>query len=478
MSFRFALCRGPLPATALEDPGAGGFVTFEGKVRRESEGREVARLDYEAAEELVVAEGAKVLEEAGGRFGLLAAEAVHRLGTLDVGEAAIRVAVAAPHRREAFAAAEWIVDQVKHRVPVWKKEAFADGESAWVGVPGAPHGPAGLWERQARMPEVGEDGQSRLAAARVLLVGVGGLGCAALPYLAGAGVGSIAIVDPDEVSLSNLHRQILYKVDETGRLKADRAAAFARGLSPGLDVRAFPEALSEENVDRLVADADWVVDGTDSLRAKFLLNAACRRHGKPFVTASVHRMEGHVMTVVPDGPCLACLFPEEPPDGCVGTCAETGILGVVPGLFGVLQAAEVVRGILGMGPGLSDRLLLFDLRGFEARSLGRAARPGCLGCAGEWGPPRVEVASIEEARRRLGGFVLVDVREEGEGLPLAAPHERVPASCFEWRGWQLPVLLVCARGVRSLGLAHRLRSSGHGNVYSLRGGAEAVRVGA
>ncbi len=345
----FRLTTSPIQSHALDAENAGGFVSFEGKVRNHADGRKVLVLEYDAYPELAISEGNSLIAEAIEKFGLVGVTVIHRTGLLALGETAVLIQVAAAHRREAFAGCEWIIDQLKFRVPIWKKETYATGESEWVGISDGRSRPtqdAGFFERQMRLPEVGPEGQAKLQNARVLLVGVGGLGSASLPYLVGAGIGTLGLVDGDSIEPSNLHRQVIYKFDESERLKVDRAATFAKQLRPGVKVETFPYRVDQSNVDSLVAAFDWIVDGTDSLGLKFLLNAACRRQGKPLVTASVHRVEGHLLTILPDGPCLNCLFPEVPPEKCVGSCADDGILGVVPGLFGILQATEVLKGIL------------------------------------------------------------------------------------------------------------------------------------
>jgi len=472
----FRLSSEPLTVQGLDAESAGGFVAFEGKVRDHADGRQVRRLEYEAFAEMAVAEGEKLVAEAAESFGLAAARVVHRTGILEVGETAVVIEVAAPHRREAFAACEWIIDQLKFRVPIWKKEHYADGDSGWVGsghvgptVVGNPE----LTSRQARLPFVGEEGQRRLSEARVLLVGVGGLGATALPYLVGAGICHLGIIDHDVVEVSNLHRQILYSVMEIGRSKAERAAAFARRLNPAADVHHWPVALDSDNVDTLIADYDWIIDGTDSLRVKFLLNAAVKRHGKHLVTASVHQMEGQVMTVSPDGPCLQCLFPETPPEGCVETCAEVGILGVVPGWFGILQATEVLKAILGLPDRLDHDMLLGDLRHGLTTRIARSSDPACPVCQGRSAAAPVEgleVSSLAAATERFGAFVVVDIRELYETPECPVAHLRVPGSQLDPGMFSEPVVLVCASGARSYRLASDLLARGVENVVSLAGG--------
>lgn len=468
----FQLTSSPILPPQSSAHEAGGFVTFEGRVRSQTGGRQVLRLEYEAYPEMAEREGEALAAEAVERFGLISAGIIHRVGVLDLGEMAVWIGTAAPHRRAAFAACEWLIDELKHRVPIWKKEIFADGESDWVGSsqgvkPGAV--PGIDLSRLALLKEIGAEGISLLGRAKVLLVGVGGLGSGSLPHLAGSGIGVIGLCDPDRIEPSNLHRQTIYGSDEAGRLKVERAAAFARKVNPGLTVHTHVEPLSPANVDRLVSSYDWILDGTDSLEVKFLLNAACRRHAKPLVTSSIHKFEGHLLTVTPEGPCLNCLFPDPPPQGCVGTCAQEGVLGCLPGLFGTLQAAEVIKGVTGCAPLLDQEMLLFDLRTLESMKLKRSRRSGCLGCQGVLQESDLEVCSSAEMLRVHGDFTLVDIRERDEQPHLVTPHLKRPLG--EWReAPKGPLLLVCASGVRSLQLALKLRGEGLIGVCSLKGG--------
>lgn len=470
----FRLTSEPILPTHRSDDQAGAFVTFKGRVRNHNAGRKVLRLEYEAYAEMALTEGNAMVAEAIERFGLVDAEIVHRIGLLEVGDTAVWVEVAARHRREAFAATEWLVDQLKWRVPIWKREVYEEGDSGWIGSEAPPVG--GEFEvefgrRMACLDEVGEAGSRLLGDAKVVIVGVGGLTAGVLPALVGAGVGTIGLVDPDEVEVSNLHRQTLFAAADVGRGKVERAAAFATKLRPGVRVDTFPQALDAGNADALVRAYDWIIDGTDSFATKRLLNAVCRRHGKPLVTASVHRWEGQLMTVMPDGPCLACLFPQSPPEGCVGTCADEGVYGGLAGLVGSLQATEVVKGILGM-PILDREVILVDLRTFDLMRLARSPRLDCEGCRGELPgtDDPLEVTRLEQAATRFGTFRLVDIREVGELPALIVPHLHIPMSRFDPPTG--PIVLVCAHGIRSLALAAELATLGISAV-SLRGGLAA-----
>lgn len=476
----FELTERPIISIPRIHEGAGGFVSFEGKVRNHANGRVVLLLEYEAHPELAKQEAEILIGEAKERFGLLDVAIIHRVGRLEIGETAVLIQTASAHRREAFAGCEWIIDQLKFRVPIWKRETYADGDSGWVGADAVMPNRAievAYFQRQIRLQDIGTEGQEKLNAARVLLIGVGGLGSGSLPYLVGAGIGTLGLVDFDEVDLSNLHRQVIYQAQDVGRSKAERAAAFAAKLHPGVKIETYPIAITADNVDSLVSAYDWIVDGTDSFSVKFLLNAACRRHKKTLVSASVHKFEGQLVTVSPDGPCLNCLFPEVPSDNCVETCAETGVLGVTPGMLGLLQANEVLKGILGYGDLLTDDLLLMDLRTNETRKLKRQVAIDCPGCQGI-SPEQTlnfELDSLEEAERELGTFVLIDIRELEEMPHLAIPHTRLPLSMLDMSAIVGKTLIVCAKGNRSGKLVANLRSQGFRDVYSLSSGVQGVK---
>ncbi len=482
----FQITASPIEPPQPDCPLAGGFVTFEGKVRNLNEGREVQCLEYEAYPELAIAEGTALVAEAMERFGLGWAHVIHRVGKLEIGETAVWVGCGAPHRKEAFLACEFLIDELKRRLPIWKKEHYLDGPSDWVNLH-RPRGgdkilPSDVFSRQLMLPELGPAGQSALLQARVLVVGAGGLGCAALPYLAGAGVGVIGIVEPDLLDLSNLHRQVLFGSKDVGRSKAQLAAESLRRQHPFTHVETFEEPLNPGNAHRLIGGFDLVVDGTDRFDAKFLMNDVCQELGRPLVQAAIHRMDGYVQTVLPGGPCLRCQWEDIPAQGCVQTCAEAGVLGVVPGLFGVLQATEAIKLIVGIGEPLSVCQLWADLNDLSWRRVTRTRRPGCL-CEGvpPWRPKPVVLdweVSPEEVRSWKRPFVCFDLREEQE------PRPRLELGQVEWRQTPLSslqadtatlgsqdVILVCASGARSGRTAYRLRNQGFEHVYSLKGGA-------
>jgi adenylyltransferase/sulfurtransferase len=345
------------------------------------------------------------------------------------------------------------------------------------------------YSRQMALPEVGESGQARLAAASVLVVGAGGLGVPVLQYLAAAGVGRIGVVDGDLVEASNLHRQPLYGVADLGRRKVAVAAERLRALNPEVAVEAHALHAGPDNIDALVSGYDLVVECTDNFRAKFLVNDAVLRAGKPAVFASVHQYEGQLQVYrpLPHWPCLRCLWPEAPRDGLVGNCAEAGVLGPVPATLGSLQAAQVLKRILGLDAGESPSLVTVDLLNLETRRLVARRDPACdhedpgqdRDSPGAL-PLELEFTTLVEAFE--SGLELVDIREAWErahdppGLQIPT---HLPLSELVHGHAQFPAdgryLIICAHGVRSLSLTEHLRSQGNVEVYSLRGGLAALR---
>jgi len=238
------------------------------------------------------------------------------------------------------------------------------------------------YSRHLLIPEVGEEGQLKLLESRVLLVGAGGLGSPASLYLAAAGVGRLGIVDDDRVDASNLQRQIAHSTETLGDWKADSAKRTLEALNPDVDVVTYKERLSSENVDRILADGwDVIVDGADNFPTRYLVNDASVFHDIPVVHGSIYRFEGQVTVFKPhEGPCYRCLFPQPPPPELAPSCAEGGVLGVLPGIIGSLQASEALKLALGIGDTLAGRLLLFDALATEFSEVTLRRDPNCPVC--------------------------------------------------------------------------------------------------
>jgi molybdopterin/thiamine biosynthesis adenylyltransferase/molybdopterin synthase catalytic subunit/rhodanese-related sulfurtransferase len=494
----------PALSASLADRGAGALASFEGWVRDHNDGRQVDGLDYEVFKPLAQSEGELILDEAREKFQVTAIRAVHRHGMLAIGDCAVWVGVISPHRDEAFRACRYVIDEVKHRLPIWKKEHYRDGTAVWVNCqhPGPAHEPhhhahvhapefveAEMYARQIRLPEIGVAGQAKLKSAKVLIVGAGGLGSPAALMLAAAGVGKIGIVEFDRLEASNLHRQILYAAADVGQPKATLAAERLKMLNPFIEVETHLTRADAATLPALFAEYDVVLDCTDNFTAKYLLADAAILFGKPLVQASIHRFEGQLLTIDPNSPggCLRCLWPEPPPEGMIGNCAEVGVLGVVPGLFGTLQASEALKIILGL-PGVLDRhLLIMDALTLATRRIARGKDADCPLCGEhptihafpEPSNAAWELDPAELTPDMLDNFRIVDLREPEERPEAPLPHAlQWPFSAFDpvhppFEG-VAPVLLVCGRGRRSQIAAEQLRAHGMDEVYSLIGGAPAL----
>jgi molybdopterin/thiamine biosynthesis adenylyltransferase/rhodanese-related sulfurtransferase len=358
------------------------------------------------------------------------------------------------------------------------------------------------YRRHLILPEIGLEGQRALLDARVLLVGAGGLGCPAAQYLAAAGVGTLGIVDFDRVDASNLHRQILYGTADVGRLKVDVAAERIAAMNPDVVVERHAHKLSSENALALFAEYDVIVDGADNFPARYLTNDACVLLGRPNVHGSIYRFDGQATVFdARQGPCYRCLYPEPPPPGAVPSCAEGGVLGVLPGLVALIQATETVKILTGAGDPLYGRLLQVDalrMEFHEFRVKKDAACPVCGSapsitelidyegfCGLPADTPRAafgEVSAHALAARRAGGedLLLLDVREPDEWrtahiegarlVPLAALDAQLDALAA-WR--ERPVVVHCHHGGRSAKACERLAAAGFRRVENLAGGIDA-----
>lgn len=236
------------------------------------------------------------------------------------------------------------------------------------------------YSRHIILPQVGGKGQRKLLEAKVLLVGAGGLGSPAAMYLAAAGVGRLGIVDFDRVDLSNLQRQILHGVSDLGRLKTISAAETLHEINPDVEVIQYQERLSSENIMDIIGGYDMVVDGCDNFPTRYLVNDACVLAGKPNVHGSIFLFEGQLSVFLPGKGCYRCLFPEPPPPGAVPSCQEAGVLGVLPGIVGTIQAAEAIKLILGIGTSLNGHLLLFDALDMSFQKVKLRRNPHCAIC--------------------------------------------------------------------------------------------------
>ena len=282
-----------------------------------------------------------------------------------------------------------------------KVSSMAGGFRAWKNAGDAFERPRVLtaeqikrYSRHIMLPEVGEAGQGKLLDAKVLFLGAGGLGSPSSLYIAAAGVGTIGMVDDDVVDESNLQRQVLHNVERLGMPKVESARKTLQALNPDVNFIAHQTRLTSENVLDIIADYDVIVDGADNFPTRYLLNDAALKLHKPVIHASIFRFEGQMTTFLPDdGPCYRCLYPDPPPPGMAPSCQEAGVLGVLPGLVGCVQATEAIKIILGAGQTLSGRLLVFDALGTKFRTLKLRKDPECRVCSKN--PEEIELIDYE-----------------------------------------------------------------------------------
>ena len=353
--------------------------------------------------------------------------------------------------------------------------------------------------RHLVLPDVGLEGQRKLKAGRVLLVGAGGLGSPVALYLAAAGVGTLGLIDFDVVDISNLQRQVLHGTSDVGRSKLDSARDRIHDVNPHVAVDTYQVRLTSANALNVLAEYDVIVDGTDNFATRYLVNDACVLLGKPNVYGSIFRFEGQASVFATEsGPCYRCLYPEPPPPGLVPSCAEGGVLGVLPGIVGTIQATEALKLLLGIGEPLVGRLLLIDALSARFRAVGLARDPACPACGtreirelidydefcgtAATGAPAVgalEMTPRELADRLARGDELdvIDVREPYEWEIARIPGARlIPLAALPGALSSLDprreIVLHCHHGIRSARGAELLHAAGFTRVWNLAGGIE------
>jgi sulfur-carrier protein adenylyltransferase/sulfurtransferase len=378
------------------------------------------------------------------------------------------------------------------------------GGSSGVAAPPAP--PVTLskdeilrYSRHLIMPEVGMEGQLKLKNAKVALIGTGGLGAPLGMYLAAAGIGRIGLVDFDVVDFTNLQRQVIHGTKDVGKKKLDSAAETMLDINPYVEIDRHETALSSENALDILKDYDIVVDGTDNFPTRYLVNDACVLLGKPNVYGSIFRFEGQAtIFAYPGGPCYRCLYPEPPPPGLVPSCAEGGVLGILPGTVGLIQATETVKLILGIGEPLIGRLILYDALAMRFRELKLRRNPECPVCGDHptitklidyqefCGIPNqphqeapvegeIEVLEVKAKIDRGDRFVLIDVRETHEYQICNIPHAKlIPLGDLPKRVNELnsadEIVAHCKSGVRSAKAVDFLKQAGFKKVRNMKGG--------
>lgn len=348
------------------------------------------------------------------------------------------------------------------------------------------------YARQIILPQLGIDGQMRLKHARVLLIGAGGLGSSPAIYLAAAGVGTLGIADDDNVSLSNLHRQILHDTQDIDKPKVLSAKEKLQKINPHVTVVAHQMRLTASNAIDLFKDHDLIIDGTDNLPSRYLINDACFFLKKHFIFSGVHQFEGQISLFGPTGPCYRCIFREPPPPDEMPSCAEAGVIGVVPGILGLMQANEAVKWIAGIGKSLVGRLLVFDALAVRWHELKIQKDPDCPLCGQQptiktiqeysWHceakSDEISVQDVKRLRDQTPELYLLDVREQSEwDMARIEGARHKPLSSLEKNFKDIPkdrpVYCFCKVGGRSRKAIEFLRQQGYDQLFNIKGGITA-----
>jgi molybdopterin/thiamine biosynthesis adenylyltransferase/molybdopterin synthase catalytic subunit len=438
---------------------AGALVVFEGWVRDHNQGKKVSSLEYQVYRELASKEGRKILTEAKELFNIHDVYCIHREGHLKLGDIAVWIGAVASHRDDAFKATRYVIDEIKHRLPIWKKEHYVAEEPQWVFCRDHHHHvhfeEADYYAKQSKLID-----QDLLKKKKVTVIGAGGLGCPVLQSLTMAGIGSITIVDDDKISLSNIHRQPLYSPNLVGEKKAIVAQKRMMDLNPFITIQAIDSHVDVSNVEGLFADQDLVIDCTDNMRTKFLLHDAAFKLSVPLVAASIHRYEGQVRTFVPSlkAGCLRCQISQTPEDSLLGNCNDFGVLGASVGLIAQVQAMEAITYLKTGTNKTSSSTFLFNTETLTQMSLKNLKLEDCPVCRGDVHYEQ-DLINVSLNQFSQSEYILVDMRDKED------------AHLDQFKNSDKKVMVMCHRGVRSQKLVKEYRSQGCHHFHSVQGGA-------
>lgn len=443
----------------LANRRAGALVVFEGWVRDHNQGKKVSSLEYQVYEALALKEGSKILAEAREKFNLHEIICTHRHGHLLLGDCAVWIGATATHRDDAFRATRYVIDEIKLRLPIWKKEHYVDEKAEWVFCKDhhthVHFSESEYYQKQSKLVD-----QDRLRSARVLIVGAGGLGCPVLTALTMAGVGHIEVVDPDRVNLTNLQRQFLYTPEDIGEKKVIIAVQNLKRQNPFVQILGHDTYLSSSNVDDLIREKDLIIDCTDNLATKYLLHDACFRSGTPLISASIYQFEGQIRTFVPgkDGGCLRCVVDSTPEDSHLGNCNDFGVLGSSVNTIGSIEANEALLFLQAGTNNTIGKTFFMNLKTLSQMRIRNNQKADCPSCRGEFTRKEDELELTIDEMRKLDA-IFIDVRNQDDSVL----SEHVESG--------RPVIVCCHKGIRSRELVKRMRQEGHDHFYSLKGGA-------
>lgn len=476
----------------LHNDKAGAYVEFEGKVRNHSNGKNVRFLEYEVFDELAQKEADQIILEAKQQFNVLDIACIHRYGQLQIGEIAVWIGVSAAHRDAAFKACRFMIDELKHRLPIWKKEHYEmEDKAEWIQCH-ETHPSTTIdfhaseyYARQRSVSFVGESGQNKLRSSKVLVVGAGGLGCPALTQLVTAGVGNITICDGDTIEVSNLHRQTLFHYDDVGKRKAPTAKQRLLNLNPSIHIEVIQNFMDwKTTLEIMERGYDIVLDCTDRFDTKYMLHDICYKKGIPLVSASVYQLEGQLNIFYSKNKrsgCMRCLWPSSSALDCIGTCTDAGVLGVVPSILGNFQALEAIKWLLGHPCESESNTVLFSATDLHVSKIQRNKNAECPLCGDGVSSSSVnyqeetlyEVSASQLSKTQFRSYELIDIRDPVEltqNNHLEIQLRSIPFVDIEHYK-NLPknksYVLVCQKGVRSKKLTKALRDCGYSNFYSL-----------
>ncbi len=439
---------------------AGAFVDFEGRVRKVNEGKAVVSLEYEVFEELALSEGLKIIEEAKQAFNIIHVRAVHRQGHLQIGDCAVWVGVLSMHRSEAFSACRYMIDEIKKRLPIWKKEYYLDHPVEWVSC---QHSHVSFSRASYYSKQVGAVsvlGQEKLKSARILIVGLGGLGCPAASSLATAGVGNMTLCDGDRLELSNLHRQTLFSVDDLGHYKALLAARRLEGMNPFCKLTPVCENLSSQNIKELIQNQDLVLDCTDNFESQFLLHDACLTLNKPFVQASIYAGTG-LIQAFPNfkTACLRCLWPQIPENEHLKSCIEPGVLGAQTAIIGSIQALQAINILSSNSSETLNFSLYVDLSDFSITKIHRTKNIQCPFHSCHSGMETLNLLESSIHSNSLDSSEkIIDLQDDDLSiLEIMKEAEKDPSQ---------KIFIKCKHGIRSRLLVEDLHSQGFRNIFN------------
>ena len=444
-------------AELLAHSAAGAYVSFEGWVRDHNAGKAVASLEYQIYEELALKEGVKILLEAKEKFEIIDAHCFHRYGHLGLNDLAIWIGVTASHRQAAYLASKFIIDEIKHRLPVWKKEHYVNGEAKWVFCKDHHHHvsftESDYYQRQEPIID-----HHLLKSKHVLVVGAGGLGCPALVNLVSAGVGKITIIDHDHVSISNLHRQFLYNSDHVGKPKVAAAASFLKKLNPFVKINTHNIKIEDLDFQIILktGSVDLILDCTDNMTTKFYLHDLSFSLKIPLITAAIYKMQGQVRSFLMKEPtgCWRCDREDQPFDFYTRSCNEVGVVGVVTNYVGSIQASEALNFLLQGENNTSTHTMLLDLKSLSQMKIKNKLNSDCNFCTQD--NTHIPKHDLQLSKAELTKeMILLEVNE----VEMSELVERLKN--------KEQIVLTCQQGIKSKSLAIHFRAQGLDTVYYL-----------